>query len=184
MKKNLLKFKTGFTLVESLVAVAILSLSIAGTFTAVQIGLKTSIAAKNQITAFYLAQEALEFIKNVRDNNALHSLDGTATDWMTSLSAISTDPCYSDNICRIDTYDETITRCGASFGSCPNLNQDTSTGRFSYTSGGTWIPTSFKREVKIHSTGSDSVDVTINIQWTSGGDTKSFQVTGAVFKRQ
>ena len=52
MKKRLTK---GFTLVETLVAISVLSLSIAGAFTAVQGGIQSSTVAKDQITAFYLA---------------------------------------------------------------------------------------------------------------------------------
>ncbi len=56
----------GFTLVETLVAISILSLSILAGFTAVQNSLKSSVTAKNQMIAFYLTQDAMEFIKNKR----------------------------------------------------------------------------------------------------------------------
>ena len=58
-----LRSKQGFTLVESLVAISILSLSILATFTAVQGGLKSSNYVKDEIVAYYLTQEAIEYIK-------------------------------------------------------------------------------------------------------------------------
>lgn len=188
MKIKTNKFLKGFTLVESLVAIGILSLSIAATFTAVQSGIKTSIAAKDQITAFYLAQEAMEYIKNVRDVNALHSLNGTATNWLTSMSATSNDPCYFGNTCTIDSPTlsaaSAFAKCSGGFGTCPNLYQDSVTGLYSQTTGSNPVSTSFKREIQFTSSGTDSVFVTIKISWASGGVAKTFTVTGAVFNRQ
>jgi prepilin-type N-terminal cleavage/methylation domain-containing protein len=188
MKKYTNKFIKGFTLVESLVAIGILSLSIAATFTAVQSSLKTSIAAKDQITAFYLAQEAMEYIKNVRDVNALHSLNGSATNWLASMSSVVGDPCYFGSTCTIDSPTlsaaSSFSRCSGTFGTCPNLYQDSVTGLFTQTAGSNPVNTSFKREIQFTSSGSDSVFVTIRISWISGGVAKNFNVTGAVFNRQ
>ena len=56
-KKN--NKNSGFTLVETLVAVAILSIAILATFSAVQNGLQDSGISKERITAFWLAQEGM-----------------------------------------------------------------------------------------------------------------------------
>src|SRR5882724_6625079 len=78
MKKNstyrFQKMDIGFTLVETMVAISILSLSILATFTAVQLGISKSLYAKDQITAFYLGQEAFEALQNVRDQNGLANI--------------------------------------------------------------------------------------------------------------
>ncbi len=184
MKKNILKNNLGFTLVETLVAIGILSLSIAAAFTAVQSSLQNSGNVKDQITAFYLAQEGMEFIKNIRDENALHSLNGTPTDWLASLSAVSGDACYFGSTCIIDSpLGKTATaRCSGSFGTCPNLNQDSNTGLFGYTSG--WTATNFKREIQFQSLSAKEVLVTIKMTWINHGATKSFQVTGLLLNRE
>jgi len=188
MNKTINKFSKGFTLVESLVAIGILSLSIAATFTAVQSGIKTSIAAKDQITAFYLAQEAMEYIKNVRDVNALHSLSGSATSWLTSMSAVAGDPCYFGNTCTIDSptlsAGSSFAKCSGSFGTCPNLYQDSVTGLYTQTAGSNPVATNFKREIQFTASGADSILVTIKISWSSEGVAKNFTVTGYVYNRE
>ena len=57
----------GFTIIESLVAIAILIVAITGTMTAVQSGISSYTYSKDQIAAFFLAQEAFEQVRNMRD---------------------------------------------------------------------------------------------------------------------
>lgn len=61
------KKNRGFTIVETLVAVAILMISIAGPLTIAQKGLMAALYARDQVTASFLAQELMENIKNTRD---------------------------------------------------------------------------------------------------------------------
>src|SRR4051812_46204680 len=120
--------KKGFTLVETLVAVSILSLSIGAAFAAVQSGLQASSGAKDQVTAFYLAQEGMEYIKNVRDNNALNAINGGSNTWLTGMAASSGDFCYFGKVCSIDSPLGTIANCGSASittsppNLCPVLN--------------------------------------------------------------
>lgn len=75
-----IKKEKGFTIMETLVAIAILLLSITGPMAFSQNGLRAAFYARDQVTAFYLAQDAIEFVKNRRDHNALEGkkqwLDG------------------------------------------------------------------------------------------------------------
>ena len=61
--------KRGFTLVETLVAVAILMVAIAGPLTIANQALTAALASRNTMVATYLAQEGMESIKNIKDNN-------------------------------------------------------------------------------------------------------------------
>src|SRR4051812_13810349 len=53
--------RRAFTLVESMVAISILALAVTGPMIIAQKGIGSAIYAKDQITAFYLAQEAVEY---------------------------------------------------------------------------------------------------------------------------
>lgn len=184
----------GFTLVESLVAVSILSLSIAATFTAVQAGLKSSIYAKDEITAFYLTQEAMEYIKGIRDANALLALGGSSADWLTNLvvtSAGGSGPCDYGKVCTVEPPSggssiANVSNCSSGSGQCPTLNQDTTTGTYSYSSSGTWKPTTFRREIEFQAISGSTVEVLVKItvSWKTSGVNKSFQVTQSLFNRQ
>lgn len=61
----------GFTLVETLVAISILLLGISATFVTIQSGLLATSLVKERVTAFFLAQEAIEGIRNKKDQNLL-----------------------------------------------------------------------------------------------------------------
>ncbi len=73
------KNQKGFTLIETLVAIFILLISTTGPLTFAQSGLRASFLARDQIGAFYLAQDVIETIKNLRDNTGL---SGASSDWL------------------------------------------------------------------------------------------------------
>jgi prepilin-type N-terminal cleavage/methylation domain-containing protein len=75
--------KKGFTLIETLVAIAILGVAIGAAFTMAQKSLQSTAFSKNQTTAFFLASEGLELVHNIRDNVSLHNLTNSAqVDWL------------------------------------------------------------------------------------------------------
>lgn len=59
--------RKAFTLVETLVAVAILMISIAGPLVVANKGLVAAMYAKDQSVATFLAQEGMELIRNMKD---------------------------------------------------------------------------------------------------------------------
>ncbi len=193
-KKNKQK-NLGFTLVETLVAISVLSISILATFTAVQKGLQASALSKDQITAFYLTQEVMELIKNVRDENALHAISGATNPitgqpytWLSGISENVGDACYFGKTCVVDSpvgiaNSGGVTTCSGGFGTCPYIRQDAVTGLFGYNAG--WTQTNFKREVQLVQVVSNvEVSVVVNISWTTGGSSRSFQIKESIFNRQ
>jgi prepilin-type N-terminal cleavage/methylation domain-containing protein len=179
------KNNKGFTLVETLVAISILSLSILASFTAVSASLSQSYFAKDQVTAFYLVQEAVEYIRNVRDNNGLSNIasiaaGGSGVNWLSGISAVGTDPCWFGNYCYIDSPSNSIRACPnpGNFASCPYLEQNQSTGLFGY-AGGT--VTKFKRAVQLQQVNANEIIVTVRIDWVSGIFSKSIQVQQSLF---
>ena len=185
------KKNKGFTLVETLVAISILSLSIAATFTAVQNGIQNSTIAKDQTIAFYLAQEAMEYIKNKRDNNALATLNNpdAPTNWLVGMSAVAGDPCRFDKVCRIDSPNKTIVECGSVAitsnppNVCPNLKQEASSSLYGHLDG--WTDTRFKREIQFQEVFINrEVRVFVTVSWTSRGGTRHFQAVETLLNRQ
>lgn len=63
----------GFTLVETLVAISIFTLSILSLMSVLASGISNTTYAKNKIIAGYLAQEGIECARNTRDNYVLFS---------------------------------------------------------------------------------------------------------------
>ncbi len=165
--------KKGFTLVETLVAIGILSLAITATFTAIQSSLKTSNIAKDQITAFYLAQEAVEYIKNKRDENALHNTVDGVTTWLNGLSN-----CASPSTCTIDSGAQAVTLCS---GTCPVLRQNPASYLYGYNAG--WTATNFTRSVQYTTLSTNEIIVTVTVSWTNHGVSKTFQVSELIFNR-
>jgi prepilin-type N-terminal cleavage/methylation domain-containing protein len=68
--KKKLENKSGFSLIEVLITLVILSVGIAAVSTLMTTNIRNSIDNKNQVIASELAQEALELVKNLKDNNS------------------------------------------------------------------------------------------------------------------
>lgn len=178
----------GFTVLESIVAIFVLSLSISGAFTAIQQSLSQSIIAKDEVKAFYLAQEAIEIIRNKRDANQLIRINTGTGHWLRGIAENGADPCYFNpspdfpKVCRVDAFDLSLNYCGSNaWGSCPLLNQDQDTNLsnptaylYGYQTGPTWKPTNFRREIQIERVQNDAsgnpieIAVTVRISWTKG----------------
>jgi len=163
------KYKRGFTVLESIVAIFVLSLSISGVFSAVQQGLSQNIIAKDEVKAFYLAQEAIEIIRNKRDLNQIAKLNIDPTrDWLYQIAGNSAYPCDFNKVCRADIYDSSLTRCGDNWDTCPKLRQNPTSYVYSYYNS-SWPETNFTREIKIEQINSNEVAITVRISWTKGG---------------
>jgi len=71
-KKNLeLKFSDGFTLIEVMAAVAVLSIGLIGGLTVITKNLSIISGGEDRIIAANLAAEGIELVRNVRDTNWL-----------------------------------------------------------------------------------------------------------------
>jgi type II secretory pathway pseudopilin PulG len=79
IKKN--NMKKAFTLIEALVAISILMIAIASPMTLAQKGLSTATQSKDQMIAAFLAQDAIEAVKNIRDQIAISQTTGN---WLTN----------------------------------------------------------------------------------------------------
>ncbi len=156
------KGTTGFTLIEAMVAISILSLSITGPLLIAQKGLESAIYAKDQITSFYLAQEAVEYVRNVRDTNRI-----TGASWLNGLSS-----CLQSSggeACEIDARKTDFTASGAiqscSGGVCDFIHFDPASGLYGY---GIGSATKFTRTIAIDNRASaKEATVSVTIAWNT-----------------
>ena len=81
----------GFTLVETLVAVAILTIAMVGPYSAAQHSLTAAIAARDGLIGSSLAQEGVEYVRSVRDSNYF-----LQRPWLTGLATCMPGPCVVD----------------------------------------------------------------------------------------
>jgi len=73
MFKRSLTNQNGFSMVEALVAITVLMIGVIGPLTLLANAISNANYAKNQITAFFLAQEGQELVINARNNNRLEN---------------------------------------------------------------------------------------------------------------
>lgn len=162
----------GFTVVETMIAVLVASMAIAGASFAASGSIRAGSIAKEEVKAFYLAQEALEFLANRRDTNEITTLNGTTLDWLSGIAALASDPCYPGKLCIVDPYNSTtpLVECN---GGCPVLRQNPNDYRIGYDQ--TWNPTQYRREISLERTSTNEVSVAIRITWGHAGQTREFR---------
>lgn len=119
LKKQKNTKQKGFTIIETLVAIFILLISTTGPLSFAQSGLRASFLARDQIAAFYLAQDAIETIKNIRDNTGL---TGGST-WLENLGFCTPASSGDTTVCNLDTGQTNINTTACT-NDCPPLNYD------------------------------------------------------------
>ncbi len=144
----------GFSLIEVLLAIVLVTAGMLSAIQLVSVGLVTASDSRNELTANLLAQEGIELVRNIRDNNfsANPQRDGFAGF-----------PATNSNNCRIDIMGELDCSGGSN-----TLNIDVA-GFFSYVTVGT-IQTSFSRQISIiydvtPSTSAKTATVTSMVTW-------------------
>ncbi len=163
----------GFTIIETLVALAILALAITVPLTLAEKGLVSSEAARRGVTAVFLAQEAMEYVKNKRDDNALDPQQGKS--WLRDL-----EKCVSPNECGIDSTaseGKQVVQCDAGNNNCllekyESVEPPGKKGLFAHTRPGenNWVKTIFTRKVTLREIVKDiEAEVTVKVSWTTAG---------------
>lgn len=179
--------KKAFTLIETLIAISILMLSITGPMVFAAQGLKSAMYARDQVTAFYLVQDALETLRFLRDNTAIELQDGIAINWDKAF-----ENCY-DKTCKIDTTLETSDP-NSILKPCNNDDECTlfqKKGAFAYgyeQSDGVWQKTPYQRMIKIKKVVDENdvvidneVLVEVTIKWKSGSIPRVFTANENMF---
>lgn len=112
----------GYSLIEVLIAIAVLLLSIVGPLTIAAKSLQTSFQARDQIVATYLAQEGIEGVIALKQNSVIAGIqDGNLSALWDWANAASLADCRSADGCNFDVqypislsdtnFTNTITSC-------------------------------------------------------------------------
>lgn len=159
--------QSGFTLIETLVAILILTLAIAGGFSTISNGLRSAYLAKNQVTAFYLAQDIFEHLRYVRDSYDLENIDsGDGWDKFNNLIL----KCTNTAPCKADTTNESLFDYGiTSYNNNDFLKYDEDlidpTHFYNYSKGSNSI---FKRSFYVKKISPHEIAVIVNVEWNQG----------------
>ena len=160
----------GFTLIETLVAITVLTVAISAPLSLASQSLSTAYTARDQVTAFHLAQEAVEAVRAQRDHNILDNLkNGSNTDWLDGLivEAIGdpVKPFMVDSLSPVKNFIECTSDNPIS---CTNLLFDDTTGFYGHTNG---VQSRFKRYVtitEIPGTSLEEARIRSTVEWSSG----------------
>lgn len=151
----------GFTILETMVAVFILVLSITGPMAFASSSLRSAFLARDQITAFFLAQDIIEVVKNSRDENGLLEYP-----WLYNID-ICGDPGQPCTV-YIDTTAANPTATECLNGICPVLRLDEN-GRFNYDLSVNSSESRFTRTTHIRETvANQEAQVVVEVEWDSG----------------
>lgn len=169
----------GFTLVETLVAIAIFAFAITGLISITARGVFNTNFVKNKFTAGYLALEGAELVRNVRDSAAI--------DGVTTWAQVMTDDSLlghcteAGGACYIDpnpsSFDLQPAPC-PSLADCPYMKYLEAEARFNYAPADniTNFESIFKRTITVEEIVSGvEARVISRVEWTQGNEIRSVE---------
>ncbi len=176
MKNNFnKKINKGFTVLETLVAVMIFTVSITALMSLSTSSQGQVLASKNKLVASYLAQEGIELVRNARDTYILDFPNNpNVSGWSLFLSNY-VPACSTDGGCNIIPTDIDLVGTPCPMGPMNGcaLYYDASTGLYDTTSN---AGKAYYRAIKIehmNTSGIDEVKVTSTVSWVDGGTNKN-----------
>lgn len=143
--------KKGFTIIETLVAITILMIAISGPLTVAFQGLAAADQARNQMTATLLAQDAMEYIHNIKDNNIAA---GSPSGWLSAPLGADLRDCVPENMCAVDVTNNVIAPA------CPDFNSSNCSVVLNNTS--------FRRFLYLKDLTGVSAQVVVDVVWETG----------------
>lgn len=176
------KLSKGFTLVETLAAVTILSLAITGPIHLIGNSLHKIYYARDQAIAINLAQEGVEMVRQARDSNRL----GGGL-WTTGILAGSYTIDVGTFVLTASPATENfIFPCGGCSPQPVYLDMSANPTKGLYRQnvfGSTFLLTNFSRIVTIEAvpSTSDEIKVSSKVEWKTGGGTGTITVSEHLF---
>jgi len=166
---NSLTMKNGFTIMEAIVAIFVITTGIVGVLSLVTQTISSATYSKNRLIAAYLAQEGIEIVRNIRD-----------TEWLKTASWGS-DICTSFPCEWEADYTTTsfLNDCGSGINyNCHNYSSNDflriDGGFYNYLFGN---PTKFTRKITINNgpVSGSSLNIKVEIFWQEKGKPYKFE---------
>lgn len=162
----------GFTLIETFIAVTLLTVAIVAPMLLTVQSLASAYYARDQITAFYLAQDGLEEVHQIRDGQVLQIAESSDPSGIDLFGPI---PINQDFVidARVSNPATAICRCGdpacplKSDGSCPYLQTDGSLFGYNISGGTNTNFTRTMRATTVTSVGGvpQEIRITATVSW-------------------
>jgi len=155
----------GFSLIEVITAVFILTVGVGGAFSLIYQTLSAVYTVRSELTASFLAQEGVEIVKNLRDNAWLESRAATSTSWLVNLSE-------AGGSYEVDYSTTYLSRADNS-----TYMKVDDNGFYNYVSG---TQTNFTRSVTLSNVSTTTVQVVVAVNWETGGKDHSLEITESI----
>ncbi len=189
MKKIFQQKHKGFTLIETLIAISIFTVSILALMSVLGQGISNTNYAKQKIIASYLAQEGIEYMRNMRDTFVLFDASSAQAGWNAFNAKIAPLPdtlCAGSNGCYFNDQnlnyanpaqpmtDIILTACGVD---CPSLLYDETTGKYGYASG---TNSNFVRKINVVQV-ANQTKISSTVYWNQGSGNYGISFSESLF---
>ena len=184
----------GFTLIETMVAVLILSTSLTSLLTLTSSSLFAAKYANNEITANYLLQEAVDYIRNDRDSIVFQQRnngDATSVSWNIFLAKYGyiNSTCFSPDGCYLDITEQNsfnvIRSCTSP---CTLMYFDPAANHKEFYTYSTdfGLASSFRRKItmRINPTNINELLFTVTVDWKNGNLSRSRSLNESILNWQ
>lgn len=166
----------GFTLIETLVAIAVLVFALIGPMALVQRSLNSASYTREQITGFFLAQDAMELFTNIRDND---TKNGTSGFTYARNACIGTYGCIIDTtVAPNATPSNVVATCSST---CAPLRKDASGAFYGY--GSSWTPSEYTRTIKVTQPNGNPDEnlIEVIVSWTTRTGSRSLTISRIMY---
>lgn len=190
MKLHNIKRNSGFTIIEAIAAIFILTISVLAMLNLTASSSSSARYANNELTANYLLQEGIDSIRSSRDTIAFlrKNTGGGWTAFKNRYGAAGGSKCFSSGGCILmiedfdasDTTGDDVVTCVSS---CEPLQYDNTaeSSLFYKYSGG--VASSFVRKVNMVDYG-DGIKITVTMNWLNGTTPRSQSLTTYLYNWQ
>ncbi len=163
-----LRTQAGFTLLETMVAIMLFVIALSALLALVRDSVTSAAYTRNEVVATYLAQEGIDYIRNIRDQMVY--VNPTISPWTDFVTEIGTTRgCGSLNGCHLNLYDfNKLTACPVSPLTCPTIPIQPNNKPFI-------------RKITTMSMGTDALLVKVEVSWLNGTTTRTRTLTTSLY---